>query len=47
MDDLTKERFTEWVAYFSSDPLVKDQAETMQTLHDDVFKRQEIKHIDY
>jgi hypothetical protein len=47
LDDLTKERFGEWVTYFASDPVVKEQAETIQSLHEDVFKRQEIKHIDY
>ena len=47
MDDLTKERLAKWVAHFSSDPNVKEYTELLTSLHDDVFKNQELKHIDY
>lgn len=39
--------FEAWIAHYAKDPYVVDQAKAMETLHNDVFKRQNVKHIDF
>ena len=47
MEDLTKQRLEEWIKHYSNDPEVKKQGESISKLHDDVFVKQQIDHIDY
>ena len=47
MPDLTVPVLKAWISHYSEDPYVIEQVKSMQTLHDDVFKRQKVTHIDY
>lgn len=47
MKDLTVPVFEQWIQYFREEPYVVDQVNTIKKLHEDVFKRQQVNHIDY
>ena len=47
MPDLTVQVLEAWIAHYANDPYVIDQVKAMETLHNDVFVRQNVKHIDF
>ena len=47
IEDLTVSILEAWIAHFKDSKEVKEQAAALEKLHDDVFKRGSVDHIDY
>ena len=47
IDDLTVPLLEKWIGHFKNDPVVKEDAQAFDKLHDDVFVKMHIEHIDF
>ena len=47
MPDLTVPVLEAWISHYSEDPYIIEQMNSLKSLHDDVFNKQKVAHLDY